>query len=338
MQHLMISQDTVLSDLVDLVGFRNVDSLLAANQLTRSPDIGAQRDAQIRGLLNNYSPLSISRKLNLLNSVAQDSDVFESLSLLSEAGWAVFDRLGSFPDTLCIPDSFRLPDSSRIIGDSVPITKRVHDRVINDISEYNYVDPSVYTHPSTIPSARSGLAPIDDIVIGGGSLFESFAIPWGKVTLYSSIADNSVNFPVYPEELDDERTANYTQMPDLLYQYEPWQLYQSSGPRQHTYSFNIHRDMWSGDHRDGHANYLIRFCQAQCYPEFNGSAVHVPISTLYVDGNILMRGVMLSAKVHWDGPIGLDHWYLHFTLDITMVEVSKEVLNFNSVLSKPLIG
>lgn len=338
MQHLIISPTTTLSELSALVGSRNVDSLLVANQLGRSPDIGQQRAAQVRALIDNFSPLSVSRKLNLLNSVTRDSDVFESLSLLSEPGWAVFDALGSFVDTLFIPELTKIADSSRVIGDGVPIKKNVYDRVINDISEFNQVDPGVYRDPSTIPSPKTGRSPVNDIVLGGGSLFENFAIPWGKVTLYSSIADNSVNFPVYPVELDDERTANYMQMPDLLYQYEPWQLYQSSGPRQHTYSFNIHRDMWSGDHRDGHANYLIRFCQAQCYPEFNGSAVHVPISTLYVDGQVVMRGVMLSAKVHWDGPIGLDHWYLHFTLDITMVEVSNEVLNFNSVLSKPLIG
>ena len=53
-------------------------------------------------------------------------------------------------------------------------------------------------------------------------------------------------FPVYPEELDDGVVANYEDMSEMLYQYEPWKVYKSSGPREMTFTFNFHRDMWSG--------------------------------------------------------------------------------------------
>ena len=127
-------------------------------------------------------------------------------------------------------------------------------------------------------------------------------------------------------------------MPDLLYQYEPWQLYNSSGPRTNTYLFHFHRDMWTGDHRDGKANELIRYCEANCYPEFNGSAVNVPTVTLYIAGSPLIHGVMTQVDTTWDGPIGLDGYYLNCELSITITEVSETALNYNVIKGKSLIG
>ena len=147
-----------------------------------------------------------------------------------------------------------------------------------------------------------------------------------------------IDFPVYPEELSDQRTANFDQMPQLLYQYEPWYLYTSSGPRQNTFTFIFHRDMWTGDHRNGGANILIRFCEANCYPEYRGSSVISSIVTLYVSGSALISGVLTEVNVDWSGPIGQDGFYLYCELQLTIIEVSPEVLNFTSVLNKPLIG
>ena len=100
----------------------------------------------------------------------------------------------------------------------------------------------------------------------------------------------------------------------------------------------MHRDMWTGDHRDGLANKLVRFCEANCFPNYKGSAVQTPTVTLYINGENLITGVLNSAKVDWSGPIGLDGFYLELKLILDITEVSKEALNFNTVKAKGLIG
>ena len=147
-----------------------------------------------------------------------------------------------------------------------------------------------------------------------------------------------MDFPVYPEELSESTLANYTQMPELLYQYEPWQLYQSSGPRSITFTFHFHRDMWTGDHRDGKANQLIRFCEANCFPEYNGSAVNIPIATMYIKGQAFISGVVTEVTKEWSGPLGLDGFYLECTLGISITEIAPQPLNYSTVRRLPLIG
>ena len=127
-------------------------------------------------------------------------------------------------------------------------------------------------------------------------------------------------------------------MPDLLYQYEPWQVYDSSGPRSNTYTIEAHRDMWTGDHRDGKANEMIRFFESNLYARYSGSSVITPLVTLYVAGSSLITGVMTDCSVTWDGPIGLDGWYLHFKMNFTIVEVSQTALNYDTIKKMPLIG
>ena len=144
-------------------------------------------------------------------------------------------------------------------------------------------------------------------------------------------------FPVYPEGFEDGYVANYEEMPEMLYQYEPWKVYKSSGPREITFTFEFHRDMWTGDHRDEHANALVRGCQANCFPEYDGSLVNVPLVTLYMHGQNLITGVMTTCKVNWKGPIGLDGFYLMCELTIGITEVSPTPLNYTTVRNKRLI-
>ena len=163
-------------------------------------------------------------------------------------------------------------------------------------------------------------------------------MPWGEIALYSTLSpDELLYFPVYPNGFDDGVVANYEEMGEMLYQYEPWKVYKSSGPRENTYTFEFHRDMWTGDHRDGCANDLIRGCEANCFPDYDGSLVNVPIVTLYIHGVNHITGVMTSCKVKWDGPIGLDGFYLKCELTIGITEVSPQALSYSTVRNKGLI-
>lgn len=315
-----------------MVGDRNVDYVLNANGLSRSVNIGKQLfDRQSNGYTDSQT------KMNVLNSLVANSDVYERAALGTDSDWYCLAAYGTFPDCLLIPDEVPIASSEMVLGNGEPIPDSIYDACNLSLKEKNLVDPIIFTEYSVIaPNAygmsSSGSAPSNK------NPFEWFKLPWGKISLYSSISDELIDFPVYPKELSNGYSATYDQMPSMLYQYEPWQVYKGSGPRANSYTFEMHRDMWSGDHRDGLANKLVRFCQANCFPEYNGSTVNVPTVTLYLNGKNLITGVMTGCKDDWGGPLGLDGYYLELKLTIDITEVSQEPLNYSAVKNKGLIG
>lgn len=333
MQFLTLDKETKLKDFSDEVGSRNADYILAANSIDRSPNIGKKFYESCEAAKKSTESITWQRKSQILNTFTQDSDIFETAALLGENDWKVLSALGTFPGMVKVPDSITLPDSVNILGNGQGVKSEIYNKAMKSLEEHNYVDPSIFNEYSNIKNSK-----IAEGASHSSSTFSGFNLPWGQVTLASSISDDSIDFPVYPEEISDSRKANYTTMPDILYQYEPWQLYNSSGPRTNTYLFHFHRDMWTGDHRDGKANELIRYCESNCYPEFNGSAVNVPTVTLYIAGSPLIHGVMTQVDTKWDGPIGLDGYYLNCELSITITEVSETALNYNVIKGKSLIG
>lgn len=342
MQFISIKSTDTLKDLIKSVGSSNTQAILSANAIEWSPNVGKKFadkcneiiNAQPQGRSLDGSVIDYQRKATILNSFVQHDDVFEKAAIASEDEWKVISALGTFPGMLKVPESIELPDSADVLGSNTAISKTIYDQAMYQLqNEPHKIDPAIFNEYSTIKNAN--MTSYSQKV---SNAMKWFRIPWGEITLHSSIDNESMDFPCYPEELSDSKKANYTPMPDLLYQSEPWQLYESSGPRNNTYTFDIHRHMWSGDHNDGMANKLIRFCEAHCYPNFNGSLVNTSIATLYVHGNKLIRGVITDVNTDWDGPIADDGWYLHVKLAITITEVSNEPLSYDAVKSKPLIG
>lgn len=334
MQFLAIAESTRLTDLSDRIGSNNIESVLHTNGLDRTPNIGKKFYETCKDVMQSASPVNYQRKSTVLNQLASDSDVFESAALLGASGWKLLSVNNTFPGMLRLPETFRLPSAVDVLGNGIHVSNLVYKRAMDSLTTPPHdIDPSIFNEYSSVKPSRILNAQSHSL-----DVFQGFRIPWGDVSLYSSLVDDYVDFPVYPEELSDGVRANYTQMPDLLYQYEPWQIYSSSGPRTGSYTFDFHRDMWNGDHRDGMANNLIRFCAANCYPQYNGSAVNSSIVTLYFKGKALISGVMTDVTVDWDGPLGLDGWYLHCKLVINITEVSPQALSFNVERTKPLIG
>lgn len=333
MKFLQLGNISNLIDLAKRVGTRNVATVLATNGLSWLNNISSQFQSICETAVSGKE-VGWQQKFNLLNKLTQDSDIFEFACHMSESGWKILNTLGTLPNMLKIPETVYLPPAIDILGNGIPILNRIYQKISESLQgPQHYIDLSAFDEYSTIRSS-----PIDQHTSTSSNVFEWFKIPWGEVVLYSSLSDSSISFPVYPKEVSDSRSANYTTMPDMLYQYEPWQIYQSSGPRQNSYSFDFHRDMWTGDHRDGKANELIRFCEANTFPKYQGSAVNVATVSLYVAGKLLISGVLTGVETSWDGPIGLDGWYLHCVLTLRIVEVSPEKLNYDSVKAKPLIG
>ena len=335
MQYLLIDKNESLQSLTKIVGSQNVDSILAANGLTRSPDIGKQWKDKCNSVSSPDLPEVVaSRKSALLNNLTGSKDVFEKVCLLDETEWKVFSAQQAFTDGIRIPETIKLPSSSRIIGSDEKVDNATYRAVMNGLKESPYIDPSIFNVVNT-----EGSMSITSIDAGEMTVTQiPFNLPWGKIQIYSSLLDKVIDIPAYPEEVQTSRQANYGTMPDIIYQYEPWIVYESSGPRIQDISFHLHRDMWSGNHLDGKANELIRFCEANTFPRYSGSSVLAPAVKLYINGSLFISGVMLSATTEWSGPIGLDGWYLEFTLNLSIQEVAEAALNIDTVSRMPIIG
>lgn len=337
MQYLKIKRDMRFSDLSEIIGSSNVEQVLALNSMQRFIDIGEQFYIECQRIAHASTPnISAQRKTTILNRVAEDDDVFELMALSSEEDWKVIDALGTLPMFFRLPETMVMPQSVGILGSGIRISSVPYKKTLNDLMTTGVVNPENFNEYSQVKPSDIGT----NITEYTTEPFQWFQIPWGKITLYSSLQDASMDFPVYPEGYNDSRSAKYTEMPDMLYQYEPWYVYQNSGPRTNDFSFNMHRDMWTGDHTDGNANKLIRFCEANCYPDYNGSAVNMSKVTLYINGKPLITGILTDVSVEWDGdsPLGHDGWFLHFHLKLTITEVSETPLDYRTVLNKKLIG
>jgi len=366
MQFLTIDKKDTLVDISRIVGQNNISALLAENSLNRVPNIGqAWYDKCEELIASTLTDVTASRKATLLNSLTSSQELFEKACLMDEDEWKVFSAFQSFTDAIRIPEATVLPYSNRIIGftsaDSYSLsnvrstrtgssTNRsagtavdltletvspvTYKAVMNNLKEFGTIDPSVFEKVNSAPGVKLDKQ-------GGTEVKTSqfaFNIPWGKVQMYSSLLQEVVDFPAYPEQIETGRTANYTSMPDIIYQYEPWIVYQSSGPRQQTLSFHLHRDMWTGNHLDGNANRLIRFCESNTFPDYQGSAVLAPFIRFYIDGSLFISGVLTGTNVSWTGPLGQDNWYLEFTLTLNIQEVSETALNIKSVRNFGLKG
>lgn len=337
MQFLKISPSTLLHEINKKVGSRNVDIILAKNRIQRTPYIGKQLYEEANKIKNSGKSVTWQQKSSILNGFTQDSDIFEEACMLGEDDWKVLASSNSFPNMLRIPETIKLKDDIDILGNGVAVTKDVYKKVMTSLEAppHHEIDMSAFNSYSSrrdVSLVNKTSTQQTDLAFN-----QWFNLPWGDVTLYSSLDNTTISIPVYPEEIEDVRAANYTEMPEIIYQAEPWYTYQSSGPRSNTYSFHLHRDMWTGDHRDGKCNELVRFCEACCYPEYNGSAVNTTTVTLYVKGEPLISGILTKTTTKWSGPIGLDGFYLECDLSIEITEVSDQSLSYQAVKKKGLI-
>lgn len=367
MQFLLVNKKDTLKSISRIIGSQNIDALLAENGLQREPKIGEQWNTKCDNLLlTQPNEITAVRKSALLNALTNSQEVFEKACLLDEDEWKIFSAFQAFRDALRIPESIVLPYSSRVIGsaegtstafigipgkgrnkavtstkttspESEPVSSVTYRAVMTSLKKTGAIKPDVFNKvntafPVTLDNPRKKK--------GGdfkGSQY-AFPLPWGKIQIYSSLLDETRDIPAYPEQIDESRTATYTSMPDIIYQYEPWIMYENSGPKEQSLTFHLHRDMWSGNHNDGKANELIRFCEANTFAKFNGSTVQSSTVRVYINGSLFISGVMTKTDVSWRGPIGHDGWYLEFELTLTIQEVSPISLNIDSVRRLGLIG
>lgn len=331
MTYLAITREMTLSQLTDRVGSYNTSAILADNQLERTVKIGEAFYNLIQDLPLNTVPTS--RKITLLNSFVDNADIFEEACSLDSIGWRILDKFNCFPNRIHIPDTVQISDGYDTIGNGIHVSELEYHEAIRQIE----AGREVIDLPNDFNSLQ--VATTRGSVSETPSLFSY--IPRDVVLLKTVGTDEVVSIPSYPSDpFTDVTTVNYDTMPNMIYQYEPWYVYNSTGERKIPFSFNLHRDMWSGDHRDGQADKLIQFCQSHCYANYSGSAVTIPQVALYIAGRRYIQGIMNEQSVNWDsnGPIGIDGWYLHFTLNFTITEISTVKLSHDVVKNKSGIG
>lgn len=353
MQYLLIDKKDTITSIARIIGQNHIDALLVENGLPRVPKIGLEWEKKCDNLVENTpNDVTPARKATLLNSLTGSEEVFEKACLMDEDEWKVFSAFQAFRDALRIPETVRLPYSVKVIGDVLgdvvkaeignaikvttrePVSSKTYKAVMKSLKVNGRVDPVIFNSVNTSPPTKLD----DTTVVKAKAPQYSYSLPWGKIQMYSTLLKETIDFPAYPEEIETSRAASYTAMPDIIYQYEPWIVYQSSGPREQTLNFHFHRDMWTGNHLDGKANELIRFCEANTFPDYNGSSVIAPYIRLYIDGSLFVSGVITVTTVNWSGPLGLDNWYLDFTLSLSIQEISEVELNVKSVKKLGLKG
>lgn len=352
MQFLSVSESTKLSDLNSILG-DYMDQFLHLNGIERTPNVGKAFYQSCHEAIAAAGDVSYERRATLLNGFVSDSDLFEQVALMDDNGWKLLDSKNVIPGSMLVPEGVDIADSTEVSGNGVQVDSITYNKAIGYLNNHENIDPGIFnsyntvlanTRNSTLYSedkTSATASPLDTIYAGSPSskdTFQWFHIPWGEVTIHFSLDDTSYDFPVYPVELSDGARANYTTMPDRLYQYEPWQVYNSSGPRSIKFNFHFHRDMWSGDHRDGKAYALIQACKAACYPDYKGSAVNTTMATMYIAGNEVINGIVTDVSVDWSGPIGIDGWWLECNLGISITEVAVTPLNYNWVKQQRILN
>lgn len=339
MKYISISPTDSLVSLAEKVGQANLDQLLADNGLSRVPNIGQVWAEKCQQAVDAAKDVANTLKVNTLNNLVDNYDIYEKAALAGANTWKVLTSLNSFPNYLYVSDQIEnaIVDSAEVLGNGIHVPPEIYNSVNNSILSTGEVDGSIFSNISTIQDIN--ITQRSQASTNSANIFSWFKIPIDEVMLYSSLTGETVAIPAYPEAVSDKRNANYTTMPDIIYQYEPWQVFESSGPRTNTYTFHLHRDMWTGDHGDGNANNLIRFCQAQCYPKYSGASVNTSTVTLYISKEPVITGVLNDVGVEWSGPLGQrDNWYLDFTLTLTITEVSNQPLSYDTVRNMKLIG
>ena len=52
----------------------------------------------------------------------------------------------------------------------------------------------------------------------------------------------------------------------------------------------------------------------------------------------MINGILTDVSVDWSGPLGQDGWYLECTMTLSITEIARKPLNYDTVMNLPIIG
>jgi len=363
MKYFEVGYNTTLAQVRDKFGV-DTSQILASNGLDTDPDFAGQLRARYAELTADYSQTEIER-INAtgqlpvgrypatadgvtnataleqfqrqrqndaemaLKKASASTDVFASVVSLSLQELQVYERENLFPDKVAVPDSVGL--SSGVIGNGTPVPQSSVDSVIsavqNGVSPFGNTSLSAITHTPTTPM-QIGL-------VAENSGDWHISLREEVVIAIDGATPPYLMIPCYPDGgISDEFKANFEEMPEARHQYEPWQIYKSSGGRIVTLTFKLARVLWSGNYYDGKCEELIRYAQSAAYCNYYGALVEVPLVTIICGEYFRIRGYVQNVSVQWYGEFGEDLKPLLVDLKITIQEVSDTPLNANDVRAR----
>lgn len=146
------------------------------------------------------------------------------------------------------------------------------------------------------------------------------------MTVYGSTVFTIV-FPCMPQSYSDSRTANYTSQ-NPLGRSEPFQIYENSGPRTVSVSFQMHREMTHTDPIED----VVKAVQAATYPiAWTGT---IPPKVRLVIGNAcVIEGIIAGGvDVTWSETIDKNWKYNMVDLSFTVTECTGKPQTMSDVL------
>jgi hypothetical protein len=282
-------------------------------------------DSTRRQLTEQFEQQRINDAKRALTLASTSTDVFAAAVVLDLQELQVLSRENMFPDKVLVPDHTAL--ITGVIGNNTSVPPLTLRTALNTVDE-NRVP---FSSPNFSAMTQSLTAPQTGNNVDNGNnwhitLAEEVGIAIDRAT------PDYMMIPCYPDGgVQDDFTANFEEMPEARHQYEPWQIYKSSGGRTVTLVFKLARVLWSGDYTDGHCENLIRYCQSAAYCNYLGSLVDVPLVTVICGDYFKIRGYVHSVGVHWHGEFGTDLKPLLADLKITIQEVSDTPLNADAI-------
>ena len=84
MQFLSIDKNMKLSELSEIVGASNVESVLHLNSLSRTPNVGKTLNRLCDNIVSTTAKVSSERKIAILNGLTEDADIFEKAALMDD--------------------------------------------------------------------------------------------------------------------------------------------------------------------------------------------------------------------------------------------------------------
>ena len=151
--------------------------------------------------------------------------------------------------------------------------------------------------------------------------------------LYMYHIDKFVLLPTYPETIQDQLGATFSQTSPLS-RSAPIFSYSYSGPRTIQVSLSLHREMFTQlnygasnlnlEIGDDYVDTMIRHLQAIALPRYSSSTkmVNPPLVAIRFGNDIFIKGVVNGGiNVTYSGPILQDNKYAQVQVSFTVSEI-----------------
>lgn len=123
--------------------------------------------------------------------------------------------------------------------------------------------------------------------------------------------------PIVPDSVSDRSQSNFsTNTP--LGRSAPVYIYNGSGPREVSLSFDLHRELEGGSNIDD----IVKGLQASVMPTYGGARkIVAPTVTLSIINTVRITGVCRNVDIEWKKPIINNHYQL-CTISLSISELS----------------